>query len=55
MQESFLCERIRQGCPFSPLAFIIWVELLAIRLRENNDIKGLEVDLGKSTKILMFP
>ena len=32
---------IRQGCPFSPLAFVIGVELLAIRLREDNDIKVL--------------
>ena len=45
---------IRQGCPFSPLAFIIGVEILAIRFRENKDIKGLEVDVNKILKVLMY-
>ena len=45
---------IRQGCPFSPLAFIIGVELLAIRFRESKDIQGLEIDVNKILKVLMY-
>ena len=45
---------IRQGCPFSPLAFIIGVELLAIRFRESKEIKGLEIDVNKILKVLMY-
>ena len=36
---------IRQGCPVSALIFVITVEILACRLRQDNDIKGIQIKL----------
>ena len=35
---------IRQGCPFSPMAFVLALELLAIKIRQSKDVKGLALD-----------
>jgi exonuclease III len=35
---------VRQGCPISPYIFIIAVELLAISIRENKNIRGIEIN-----------
>ena len=49
---------IRQGCCFSPLAFILSIELLAIKVRENGALKGLKLKGGinRSTilKIILY-
>ena len=40
---------IRQGCPFSPLAFILALELLAIKIRHSRKVKGLSLLTGTHT------
>ena len=42
----------RQGCPLSPLLFnIIW-EVLAMAIREEKEIKGIQI--GKEVKLSLF-
>ena len=62
ISESFKVEcGVRQGCPFSPLAFIIGLELLAIKIRSNEGIDGLILpiphmcaDIATALKIAMY-
>ena len=52
ISEAFMVERgIRQGCPFSPLAFIIGIEYLAIKIRSNQRIKGVILESANSDNI----
>lgn len=34
---------IRQGCPISALLYLFIAEILAIKLKTNNDIKGIKI------------
>ena len=34
---------VRQGCPFSCMAFILGVEILALKIRQSPEIKGIKI------------
>ena len=44
---------VRQGDPLSPSLFIIVLELLALSIRKNDQIKGIAVD-GSEIKLVIF-
>ena len=45
--------RTRQGCPLSPLLFDIVLEVLATTIREEKEIKGIQIG-KKEVKVLLF-
>ena len=40
---------IRQGCPLSALLFVLSVEIMALRIRNNKDIKGFQINIDEQT------
>jgi hypothetical protein len=43
---------IKQGCPLSSLLFIIVVEILSLRIKQNNQIKGYKIVIGEQRREL---
>ena len=54
MSKRFPLSRgIRQGCPISALLFILVAEVLSIKLRTNEEIKGIQIN-GFEYKIVQL-
>ena len=44
----------RQGCPLSPLLFKIALEVLATTIREEKEIKGIQIRKIRNKAVIVF-
>ena len=45
---------VRQGCPLSPLLFVLAVEILAEKIRQSSSCRGIELPHSVEAKISQF-
>ena len=45
---------VRQGFPLSPLLFVLAVDLLALKIRQDQLCRGIELPSGQTAKISQF-
>ena len=45
---------VRQGCPLSPLLFVLSVELLAFKIHQDQLCRGVPLPDGQNAKISQF-
>jgi len=45
---------VRQGCPLSPLLFVLAVEMVALKVRQDQLCRGIELLNGENAKISQF-
>ena len=53
LRAFFLRSPTRQGCPLSPLLFNIVLEVLVLAIRQQNEIKGIQID-KEEVKLSLF-
>ena len=44
---------VRQGCPLSPYLFILTAELMSTKIRQSNEVKGVQL-YGNEIKLCQF-